>query len=164
MSGNVSEWVGDVYRAMTSLDAQDFNYFRGNKFTKLFKNSSGEYERDSVGHLKRQDISDDDVKNRANYQKNNVINYLDGDSSSGVNYGYGVTSLINDQSRVIKGGSWNDRPYWLSPGTRRFMDEDQAASTIGFRCAQTYMGAPEGPGFREGNIFGKRKQNKKKKR
>ena len=162
MSGNVSEWVGDVYRAMTSVDAQDFNYFRGNKFTKLFKNSSGEYERDSVGHLKRQDISDDDVKNRENYQKNNVINYLDGDSASGVNYGYGITSLINDKSRVIKGGSWNDRAYWLSPGTRRFMQEEQAASTVGFRCAQTYLGPPEGPGFKDGNNFPSRKQNSRK--
>ena len=162
MSGNVSEWVGDVYRPMTSLDAQDFNYFRGNKFDKLFKNASGEYERDSVGHLKRTAISDDDVKNRANYQKNNVINYLDGDSSSQVNYGYGVTSLINDQSRVIKGGSWNDRAYWLSPGTRRFMQEDQAASTVGFRCAQTYLGPPEGPGFKDGNNFPSRKQNSRK--
>lgn len=162
MSGNVSEWVGDVYRPMTSLDAQDFNYFRGNKFTKLFKNSSGEYERDSLGRLKRQEISDDDVKNRSNYQKNNVINYLDGDSSSQVNYGYGITSLINDESRVIKGGSWNDRAYWLSPGTRRFMQETQAASTVGFRCAQTYLGPPEGPGFKDGNNFPSRKQNSRK--
>ncbi len=164
MSGNVSEWVGDVYRPMTSQDAEDFNYFRGNKFQKYYKNSGGEYERDSMGHLKKVDISDDEVKNRSNYQKNDVINYLDGDSSSGVYYGYGITSLINDSSRVIKGGSWNDRPYWLSPGTRRFMQETQAASTVGFRCAQTYLGPPEGPGFKEGNIFGKRKQNSRKKK
>src|SRR5689334_23767685 len=39
--------------------------------------------------------------------------------------GYGQTTLISDKSRVIKGGSWNDRPYWLSPGTRRFLEEDQ---------------------------------------
>jgi formylglycine-generating enzyme len=162
MSGNVSEWVADVYRPMTSIDGQDFNYFRGNKFTKLFKNASGEFERDSMGRLKRQDISDDEVKNRANYQKNNVINYLDGDSASGVFYGYGITSLVSDQSRVIKGGSWNDRAYWLSPGTRRFMQEDQAASTVGFRCAQTYLGPPEGPGFKEGNMFPTRKQKRKK--
>ena len=164
MSGNVSEWVADVYRPMTSLDAQDFNYFRGNKFTKLFKNGSGEYERDSMGHLKRQDISDDEVKNRTNYQKNNVINYLDGDSASGVTYGYGITSLVNDQTRVIKGGSWNDRAYWLSPGTRRYMQEDQAASTVGFRCAQSYLGPPEGPGFKDGNNFPTRKQNSRKKK
>jgi formylglycine-generating enzyme len=161
MSGNVSEWVQDVYRPMTSLDGQDFNYFRGNKFTKLFKDASGSFERDSVGRLKRTEISDDEVKTRANYQRNNVINYLDGDSASGVNYGYGITSLVNDKARVIKGGSWNDRAYWLSPGARRFMQQDQAASTIGFRCAQTYLGPPEGPGFRDGNMFPTRKQKRK---
>ncbi len=164
MSGNVSEWVGDVYRPMTPSDGQDFNYFRGNKFQKYYKNASGDYERDSMGRLKKSDISDEEVQNRSNYQKNNVINYLDGDSTSGVSYGYSITSLINDESRVIKGGSWNDRPYWLSPGSRRFMQEDQSASTIGFRCAQTYLGPPEGPGFKEGNIFGKRKQNSSKKK
>jgi formylglycine-generating enzyme len=169
MSGNVSEWVGDVYRPMTPTDGQDFNYFRGNKFQKYYKNTAGEYEKDSVNgiainRLKKVDISDDEVKNRSNYQKNNVINYLDGDSSSGVYYGYGLSSLINDQSRVIKGGSWNDRAYWLSPGARRYMQEDQAASTVGFRCAQTYLGPPEGPGFKEGNTFGTRKQNSRKKK
>ena len=32
MGGNVSEWVADVYRPMTSLDGDDFNTFRGNVF------------------------------------------------------------------------------------------------------------------------------------
>ncbi|MEI9958880.1 MAG: SUMF1/EgtB/PvdO family nonheme iron enzyme [Ferruginibacter sp.] len=169
MSGNVSEWVGDVYRPLTPEDGQDFNYFRGNKFQKYYKNSAGEYQKDSihgveVNRLKKVDISDEDVKNRTNYQKNNVINYLDGDSSSGVYYGYGISSLINDESRVIKGGSWNDRPYWLSPGARRYMQQDQASSTVGFRCAQTYLGPPEGPGFKDGNVFGSRKQNSRKKK
>jgi gliding motility-associated lipoprotein GldJ len=163
MAGNVSEWVEDVYRPMTSFDGQDFNYFRGNKWTRLYKNADGSVERDSMGHLKRTDISDDEVKNRSNYQRHNVINYLDGDTVSQVSYGYGVTSLVNDQSRVIKGGSWNDMPYWLSPGTRRFMQEYLSASTVGFRCAQSYLGAPEGPGFKDGNIFGARKQSSKKK-
>lgn len=163
MSGNVSEWVLDVYRPMTPVDAADFNYFRGNKFQKYKKDASGAYERDSLGRVKKEDISDEEVKNRRNYQHNNVINYMDGDSSSNVYYGYGATSLISDKSRVIKGGSWNDRPYWLSPGARRFLEEDQGASTVGFRCAQTYLGPPEGTGFKEGNIFGKRKQNARKK-
>jgi len=148
---------------MTPSDGQDFNYFRGNRFQKNFKNSSGEFERDSMGHLKKVDISDEEVKNRTNYQRNNVINYLDGDSASTASYQYGVTTLVNDKSRVIKGGSWNDRAYWLSPGSRRYMQEDQGSSTVGFRCAQSYLGPPEGPGFKEGNIFGKRKQNKRKK-
>jgi len=163
MSGNVSEWVMDVFRPMTPSDGQDFNYFRGNVFKRYYKNSSGEYERDSMGRLKKVVISDEEVKNRTNYQRNNVIDYLDGDSASTARYGYGNTTLINDKSRVIKGGSWNDRAYWLSPGTRRFMQEDMGSSTVGFRCAQSYLGPPEGPGFKEGNIFGKRKQNKRKK-
>ena len=163
MCGNVNEWVGDVYRPLTPLDGQDFNYFRGNNFQKYYKNSDGAYEKDSMGHLKKVDISDEEVKNRTNYQRNNVVNYLDGDSASGANYGYGITSLVNDKSRVFKGGSWNDRAYWLSPGARRYMQEDQSSNTVGFRCAQSYLGPPEGPGFKEGNIFGKKRQNKQKK-
>ena len=162
MSGNVSEWVGDVYRPMTPSDGEDFNYFRGNKFQKYYKDASGEFERDSLGRLKKVDISDDEVANRFNYQKNDVRNYLDGDSSSGVTYGSGVTTLINDESRVIKGGSWNDRAYWLSPGTRRFMQETTAASTVGFRCAQSYLGPPEGPGFKTGNVFKTKRQKKRR--
>jgi formylglycine-generating enzyme required for sulfatase activity len=85
---------------------------------------------------------------------------MDGDSASSASYGYGSTTLISDKSRVIKGGSWNDRAYWLSPGARRYMEEDQASSTVGFRCAQSYLGPPEGQGFQEGNIFGKQKQKR----
>lgn len=164
MSGNVSEWVQDTYRPLTPSDGEDFNYFRGNKFQKYYKNGSGEYERDSLGRLKKADISDEEVKSRRNYQHNYALNHLDGDSASGATYEYGVTTLISDKSKVFKGGSWNDRAYWLSPGARRFLEEDQSSSTIGFRCAQTYMGAPEGPGFKEGNIFGKRRQNSRKKK
>jgi formylglycine-generating enzyme required for sulfatase activity len=163
MCGNVNEWVADVYRPMTPSDGEDFNYFRGNKFQKFYKNSSGEYERDSLGRLKKVDISDEEIKNRTNYHHNNAVNHLDGDSASSASYTYGFTTLINDQSRVIKGGSWNDRAYWLSPGTRRFMQEDQTSSAVGFRCAQSYLGPPEGPGFKEGNIFGKQRQKKGKK-
>lgn len=44
-------------------------------------------------------------------------------------------SLISNRSRVYKGGSWKDVAYWLSPGTRRYLEEDSATATIGFRCA-----------------------------
>lgn len=164
MSGNVSEWVADVYRPMNSIDVNDVNPFRGNKFTQFYKNSAGEYERDTLGRLKKRVVTDEEASSRRNYQKGDVINYLDGDSISNVSYGYGITSLISDKSRVIKGGSWNDMPYWLSPGARRFMEQDQASSTVGFRCAMTRLGSSEGNGFKEGNIFAARKQNKKKRR
>ena len=49
-------------------------------------------------------------------------------------------SMISDASRVYKGGSWADGAMWLSPGTRRFLDQDSSAATIGFRCATTALG------------------------
>jgi hypothetical protein len=50
------------------------------------------------------------------------------------------TTLISDKSKVYKGGSWADRAYWLSAGNRRFLDEDKATATIGFRCAMDRLG------------------------
>jgi hypothetical protein len=41
MAGNVSEWVLDVYRPMTSRDADEFRPFRGNVFKTKVLNSSG---------------------------------------------------------------------------------------------------------------------------
>lgn len=56
---------------------------------------------------------------------------------------YGTTTLVNDHSKVYKGGSWNDLAYWLNPAARRFMDQDEASAEVGFRCAMTMVGAPE---------------------
>ncbi|MGC8749945.1 SUMF1/EgtB/PvdO family nonheme iron enzyme [Hydrotalea sp.] len=155
MSGNVSEWVADVYRPLTSLDEDDFNPFRGNVFKKVDMSRGTGNLRDSLGRIIMVPESDSALRERRNYQRAYAKNYLDGDSLSGVNYGYGITTLISDKSRVVKGGSWNDRPYWLSPGTRRFLEEDQSSSTIGFRCAMTHYGAAEGTSRKAqtGNFF-----------
>jgi len=56
---------------------------------------------------------------------------------------YGTTTLVNDHSKVYKGGSWNDMAAWLNPATRRFMDEGESSAEVGFRCAMTLVGAPE---------------------
>jgi gliding motility-associated lipoprotein GldJ len=50
------------------------------------------------------------------------------------------TSLVTDRARVYKGGSWKDVAYWMSPGTRRYLDEDSSTATIGFRCAMISAG------------------------
>ena len=59
-------------------------------------------------------------------------------------YKYDPTDIlapkITKNTRVYKGGSWNDRIYWLHPATRRFMEQDEASSTIGFRCAMSMLG------------------------
>ena len=56
-------------------------------------------------------------------------------------YNFGETTLVSDRSRVYKGGSWNDRAYWLSPGARRMLDQARSSNTIGFRCAMDRTGA-----------------------
>jgi gliding motility-associated lipoprotein GldJ len=165
MAGNVSEWVRDVYRPLTNMDLaseDETNPFRGNKYQSLYKNQNGEAEIDSIGHVKMREVTDSESRSRRNYQRGNVINYLDGDSLSQSQYGYGITTLISDHSRVYKGGSWNDRPYWLSPGTRRFLEEDQSLSTLGFRCAMDRMGSPEGNKRKTGNWWKSKRQNSRK--
>ncbi|MBI5856372.1 MAG: SUMF1/EgtB/PvdO family nonheme iron enzyme [Sphingobacteriales bacterium] len=162
MAGNVSEWVQDVYRPLSTLDFDDMPApFRGNKYQKIYKNANNEAEVDSAGKVKMIDVKDEEVKNRRNYQRGDVINFLDGDSLSQAAYGYGITTLISDKSRVYKGGSWNDRPYWLTPGSRRFLEEDQSLSTLGFRCAMDRMGSPEGNGRKTGQQYKTRRQNTK---
>lgn len=51
------------------------------------------------------------------------------------------TTLINDKTRVYKGGSWRDRAYWLDPAQRRYFPQDMATDYIGFRCAMSRVGA-----------------------
>ena len=162
MAGNVSEWVGDVYRPLSNLETDDFNPYRGNKFQVVDKSKGQGNLRDSLGRLRMVLESDSALKKRRNYQHAYALNYMDGDSLSTASYGYGLTTLISDKSRVVKGGSWNDRSYWLSPGTRRFLEEDQSSSTIGFRCAMTHFGASEGTSMKikSGNGFPTRKQKR----
>jgi len=120
-------------------------------------------EKDSLGRLRYRDVSEEEAINRFNYNQSYYINYRDGDYQSLVssdnNWTSGATpqsetttnmysqqagaetSLISDRSRVYKGGSWRDRAYWLSPGTRRYLDEDQSRDDLGFRCAMIKVGA-----------------------
>ncbi len=105
---------------------------------------------------------------RYNYKVADNINYRDGDLGSGLGpnwleddgktgsqrmYNYDgtdpqthemATSLVTNEVRVYKGGSWKDRAYWLVPGTRRFLDETRSTNDIGFRCAMIRVGSPGG--------------------
>ena len=72
----------------------------------------------------------------------NVIKYdNEKTGNSSEIYDYASSSLITDRTRVYKGGSWKDRAYWLNPGTRRYLDQDQSTDAIGFRCAMDRMGS-----------------------
>ena len=101
--------------------------------------------------------------NRMNYQVADNIDYIDGDVRSSIDYGApdeaktneqrvynkpqsfaqgGGSTLISNRSRVYKGGGWDDRAYYLIPGTRRYLDERQSSASIGFRCAMDRVGTP----------------------
>ena len=154
IAGNVNEWVADVYRPMNTMDMDDFNPFRGNVFqsndTKLAKGS----RRDAKGRIIKTVESDSTVKLR-NYDNADAINALDGDDADNASYESGSTTLISNKSRVYKGGSWKDRPYWLNPGTRRYLDQNKSSNNIGFRCAMSafYEAPPKSSIF----SFGRKK-------
>ena len=190
MAGNVSEWVADVYRPNIASDYSDFNYYRGNVFTKKAINSEGKVEiiRDEVvydtlpngrliavnlpGEVKNIPLDEEDTYLRPNFDRADNIAYADGDGmSQKAQYNGGEdsrmynsprhnisrdengnmvrefdkssnrTSLIGDDVRVYKGGSWRDRAYWLDPAQRRYLPEYMASNDLGFRCAMTRIGS-----------------------
>ncbi len=160
MAGNVSEWVMDVYRPNTPQDAEDFNPYRGNVFQEYSTLDDGTLdEKDSLGRLPKREVSNDALAEKhISYRNSNVISYLDGDSISNATYDYAKTTLISDNAHVIKGGSWNDRAYWLSPGTRRFMQSNHTSSTVGFRCCMDRLGSPSLKGPSGNQFYGSQKK------
>lgn len=161
MAGNVSEWVEDVYRPMTFADAMDLNTFRGNVFMKVKTDESNVPELDeTTGRIQMVVQPEEELENRRNYREAYAVNYGDGDERSKVTYEE-QTTLISDKARVYKGGSWADRAFWLSPGTRRFLNQDQSSATIGFRCAMIRLGTRDGSKG-GGNNFSESKKAKAK--
>ncbi len=179
MGGNVAEWVADVYRPIIDEDANDFNYYRGNLYTKPVIDESGKVEivtaenlddqferlpngrinfKNLPGELILTDLEDDDLI-RTNYSKSDNRDFRDGDSESSRFFLNGEeqnenmynspseessstnrSSLISNDSRVYKGGSWLDRSYYLDPAQRRYFPEYMTTNYIGFRCAMSYLG------------------------
>ena len=198
MAGNVAEWVADVYRPIVDDEFSDFNYFRGNVYTKDYIGEDGKVKivtADSIvydtlstgkliarslpGEIYQVPVDENETYLRTNFSKSDHINYRDGDKKSSRYYQsfsdeeveeddtktmYNApkhfvsldstgkldrrydksstrTSLINNKARVIKGGSWKDRDYWLDPAQRRYFPEDMASDYIGFRCAMSRVGS-----------------------
>ena len=125
MAGNVSEWVMDIYRPLSHQDFDDLNPIRRDDFI----DSNDEYRNRYKKEMRDSTISLPDGTAKtikvATYTKNPQ----------------GFISLVSDKVRVYKGGSWKDVAYWMSPGTRRFLDEDSSTATIGFRCAMIRAGS-----------------------
>ena len=194
MSGNVAEWVADVYRPIVDTEANDFNYFRGNIFTKKLIDANGDVvvigetgessiKYDTLpngkiipiefpGEIKYVPVTKDDTFMRRNYNTANNLDKNDGDKFSNRLYDledeqrtnksrmynsptirkdeetgkvnqYDInkrSTLISNKTRVHKGGSWQDREYWLDPAQRRYLPEYMSTNYIGFRCATDVLG------------------------
>lgn len=177
MAGNVAEWVADVYRPIIDEEANDFNYYRGNLYTKPLITEDGKitivtrenfidsilpngriYIKNQPGDLIETKLNEEDLI-RTNYSSADNRNFRDGDNESSRFFFDGQdkemynspnnidessssnsTSLVSDETRVYKGGSWLDRSYYLDPAKRRFLPEYMTTNFIGFRCAMSYMG------------------------
>ena len=195
MAGNVAEWVYDVYRPIVDDEFNDFNYYRGNVYTKnaiaedgsVVVLSADEVVYDTLsngkiiartlpGEIKQVAIDEDETYLRTNFSQSDNRNYRDGDKKSSRYYEafeeiegsstkkmynsptHSVTTedgelkrqydtstkrrtLIDDEVRVYKGGSWKDRAYWLDPAQRRYFPQDMATDFIGFRNAVSRVGS-----------------------
>ena len=151
MAGNVNEWVQDVYRPAATQDEAEFQPFRGNVYTKYKRDADGNLMRDDYGRLIVDTVADVRNFRDGDYQSriedsedwNSETNKTDSTSKDMYEANAGqFAPRITDKVRVYKGGSWKDRPYWLSPGARRYMDQNKSTDDIGFRCAMTHVGSP----------------------
>jgi len=105
MAGNVAEWVADVYRPIVDVETNDFNYFRGNVYTKnkigkdgkieVITNKNVAYDTLSNGKLvpialpgeiAQVPVDDNETYLRQNFSTSNNINYRDGDKQSSKYY------------------------------------------------------------------------------
>jgi formylglycine-generating enzyme required for sulfatase activity len=152
MAGNVNEWVYDVYRPLSFRDMAEFQPVRGNVFTVPHKDENGNLVRDKYGVMVLDTLAD--FRNFKDGDPNSQI--IEGNQWTAIQdnktndmyiqddrQGY-FSSLLGDDVRVYKGGSWKDRPYWLTPGTRRFLQETKSMNDLGFRCAMIRVGSPGG--------------------
>lgn len=101
MAGNVAEWVADVYRPIVDDEFNDFNYYRGNVYTKNALNDDGTVKivtpEDIVfdtlsngkiiatnlpGEILQVPVDENETYLRTNFDKSNEINFRDGDRRS----------------------------------------------------------------------------------
>lgn len=105
MAGNVNEWVADVYRPIIDNEFNDFNYFRGNVYTRNVINEDGtikvlgpdEVVYDTLpntqivainlpGEIKKEKIDDKETYMRTQFDRSNNKDFRDGDVASSKYY------------------------------------------------------------------------------
>nr|WP_317235612.1 SUMF1/EgtB/PvdO family nonheme iron enzyme [Ornithobacterium rhinotracheale] len=97
MLGNVAEWVADVYRPLIDETASDFNYFRGNIYTRKIQNGNGDFEVYKEGEVAYDTLNNGQLLAKAlpgAYKKEVVEDardYEDGDYRSSLDIGKAET-------------------------------------------------------------------------
>ena len=113
MAGNVSEWVADVYRPIIDEEANDFNYYRGNVYSKPqitregkittidrenFKDQFQVMENGRLkifklpGEIASEELSEEDLR-RINYTRAENRDFQDGDNESTREFASSSSSL-----------------------------------------------------------------------
>ena len=147
MAGNVNEWVFDAYSETSLNEGGEYNAYLGAVYAKPVRNEQGGYAIDSTGCVVVEYKSSSDIRASKDRDWASLID---------TDYPLDTTGLedpkidptdvlaphFSAKSRVYKGGSWNDRIYWLNPSARRYLDQDKSSNTIGFRCAMSPLGNP----------------------
>jgi len=120
------------------------NYKKSNNINYLDGDIESQMGNSNWNSFLNETSSADTMKIKIDKRNTEASRYKDPKAMGNSNemYTYGTSSLVTDRTKVFKGGSWKDRAYWLNPGTRRFLDQDQATDAIGFRCAMDRVGAP----------------------
>lgn len=132
MGGNVNEWVDDIYHPLSHEDVNDFNPLRNEGFLEI-QHDYRSFTRKPTWEQYQAMRSD----SSALLQDDMMVSDSRWDGVSGL---FGVTTLVNERSRVFKGGSWNDQAFWLQPATRRHMQQEESSATVGFRTVTTATG------------------------
>ena len=131
--------VPDDMNRRNYRQADNINYLDGDWNSSIYDFESKEATSAS-GWLRETDEDEDYAEEggviRSHDEQTNQM-YHRSDSTDKAN----ITSMINNRVRVVKGGSWRDRAYWMQCGTRRYYDQDRSTSWIGFRCAMDRMGS-----------------------
>lgn len=138
--GIIYKNVDDDLNRRNYRQADNINYLDGDYASNIY-----DYEGKSA-ITEWVNTNDEEEENQGVEEENNVL----GNPDSVTNMMYRrvakgnaqdpVNSLIGNKVRVVKGGSWNDRAYWMQAGTRRSYDQDRSTSWIGFRCAMDRLG------------------------
>jgi gliding motility-associated lipoprotein GldJ len=162
MAGNVAEWVADVYRPIVDVETNDFNYFRGNVYTKNKIGKDGKIEvitnntivydtlsngklvaKRLAGEIAQVPVDDNETYLRQNFSTSDNINYRDGDKQSSKYYKFGGADAdkgkISDKENMYNAPKHNVKIDSLGVMDRKY-DKSNKRTTLINDAVRVYKG------------------------